>query len=77
MNYAVVYFFGILVFSTVYWFLRGRKFYTGPVVEEGTEGVPLTQSASVGNEGGAGGDNTGNGEEEKGKDKDMEMGPLA
>ncbi|KAK3669341.1 polyamine transporter tpo5 [Recurvomyces mirabilis] len=33
MNYAVVYLGAILFFSTVYWFIRGRKFYTGPLIE--------------------------------------------
>lgn len=35
MNYAVVYFVGILVFCALYWMLQGRKSYTGPLVEEG------------------------------------------
>lgn len=30
MNYAVVIMAGVFVFSLGYWFLRGRKFYTGP-----------------------------------------------
>lgn len=34
MNYAVVYFFGILMFCAIYWVLRGRKSYTGPLVQE-------------------------------------------
>lgn len=33
MNYAVVYFCGILAFSAIYWFTHGRKSYTGPLVE--------------------------------------------
>lgn len=33
MNYAIVYLAGILFFSMVYWFLQGRKFYTGPLIE--------------------------------------------
>lgn len=33
MNYAIVYLAGILVFSALYWYIQGRKFYTGPVVE--------------------------------------------
>ncbi|KAK5119057.1 hypothetical protein LTR62_000268 [Meristemomyces frigidus] len=33
MNYAVVYLFGILFFSLFYWVIRGRKFYTGPLIE--------------------------------------------
>jgi len=33
MNWAVVYFIGILAVSTIYWYLRGRKFYTGPLID--------------------------------------------
>ncbi|KAK4963514.1 polyamine transporter tpo5 [Elasticomyces elasticus] len=33
MNYAIVYLGGILFFSLVYWFIRGKKFYTGPLIE--------------------------------------------
>lgn len=33
MNYAIVYLFGILFFSLLYWFVRGRKYYTGPLIE--------------------------------------------
>lgn len=33
MNYAVAYLGGILLFSTIYWYAQGRKFYTGPLVE--------------------------------------------
>ena len=33
MNYAIVYLGAILVFSTIYWFIRGHKYYTGPLVE--------------------------------------------
>ncbi|KAK5167607.1 polyamine transporter tpo5 [Saxophila tyrrhenica] len=33
MNYAIVYLAGILAFSTIYWYVRGRKFYTGPLIE--------------------------------------------
>ncbi|KAK4546464.1 hypothetical protein LTR36_002141 [Oleoguttula mirabilis] len=33
MNYAVVYLAAILVFSGIYWVVRGKKFYTGPLVE--------------------------------------------
>ncbi|EME47253.1 hypothetical protein DOTSEDRAFT_69259 [Dothistroma septosporum NZE10] len=33
MNYAIVYLAGILAFAAAYWFISGRKFYTGPVVE--------------------------------------------
>ena len=30
MNYAVVYLVAILLFSSLYWVIRGRKHYTGP-----------------------------------------------
>lgn len=33
MNYAIVYLGGILFFALGYWFVRGRKFYTGPLIE--------------------------------------------
>jgi hypothetical protein len=40
MNYAIVYLAGILGFSTLYWFLQGKKFYTGPLIEaEVDEGI--------------------------------------
>ncbi|KAK3712033.1 polyamine transporter tpo5 [Vermiconidia calcicola] len=33
MNYAIVYLAGFLFFSTVYWFVRGKRFYIGPLIE--------------------------------------------
>lgn len=33
MNYAVVYLGFILFVAFVYWFVRGKKFYTGPIIE--------------------------------------------
>lgn len=33
MNYAVAYLVGILVLSTLYWIIRGKKHYTGPPLE--------------------------------------------
>lgn len=33
MNYAVVYLVGILLISTIYWVIRGKKHYTGPRIE--------------------------------------------
>ena len=33
MNYAIVYLGGILFFALLYWFVAGRKFYTGPLIE--------------------------------------------
>ena len=37
MNYAVVFLGGILFFSTLYWFLQGHKWYTGPLIEAEVE----------------------------------------
>jgi len=33
MNYAIVYLGAILFFAMLYWVVRGRKFYTGPLIE--------------------------------------------
>lgn len=33
MNYAIVYLAAILLFAAVYWYLYGKKIYTGPIVE--------------------------------------------
>lgn len=33
MNYAVVYLAGILAFAYLYWFIAGRRYYTGPLVQ--------------------------------------------
>ncbi|PQE07864.1 amino acid permease protein [Rutstroemia sp. NJR-2017a WRK4] len=33
MNYAIAFLALILIFSTVYWFISGKKFYTGPIIE--------------------------------------------
>ena len=33
MNYAVVVLVAILLFSTLYWMIRGKKHYTGPRLE--------------------------------------------
>ncbi|KAJ5641312.1 hypothetical protein N7490_005312 [Penicillium lividum] len=33
MNYACVYLAAVLVFSTAYWYIRGKAVYTGPVTE--------------------------------------------
>lgn len=38
MNYAAVFLVAILGFSTFYWFLGGRKWYTGPLIEAEVEG---------------------------------------
>jgi amino acid transporter len=41
MNYACVFLIAIFAASTIYWYISGRKFYTGPLIE-----------AQVGDEGG-------------------------
>lgn len=51
MNYAVVYFFDILAFSTIYWFVHGRKFYKGPLVEARTDEEPLSLGCIDGEKG--------------------------
>lgn len=33
MNYAIAYLMGILIVSVIYWFIHGKKFYTGPLIE--------------------------------------------
>lgn len=33
MNYAIVYLAGILFIALLYWFVRGKRFYTGPLIE--------------------------------------------
>lgn len=33
MNYAIVYLVAILFFSMLYWVIRGKKHYTGPLIE--------------------------------------------
>jgi len=33
MNYAAVFLVAILVASMIYWYISGRKFYTGPLIE--------------------------------------------
>lgn len=33
MNYACVYLVAVLVFALVYWYIRGRVVYNGPVTE--------------------------------------------
>ncbi|KAL8922806.1 MAG: hypothetical protein Q9208_004931 [Pyrenodesmia sp. 3 TL-2023] len=33
MNYASVFLVGVVAFSTIFWWLAGRKFYTGPLIE--------------------------------------------
>lgn len=33
MNYAIVYLAGILAFAAVYWYVHGKRNYTGPLIE--------------------------------------------
>jgi hypothetical protein len=33
MNYAIAFLALIFFFSAVYWYMSGRKFYTGPLIE--------------------------------------------
>jgi hypothetical protein len=33
MNYAIAFLGGILIASTVWWFISGRKYYHGPIIE--------------------------------------------
>lgn len=33
MNWSVVVFFGVLIFSLLFWVIYGRKVYTGPLLE--------------------------------------------
>jgi len=42
MNYAVVYLAGILFFAMLWWVVRGRKYYTGPLIE-----AEVNEDASV------------------------------
>lgn len=35
MNWSILVFGGVLLFSLVFWALHGRKVYTGPIVETG------------------------------------------
>ena len=37
MNYAVVVVFGVIIFSIIWYFVRGRKEYSGPTVDEEVE----------------------------------------
>ena len=42
MSYAIVYLAGILAMALVWWFVRGRRFYTGPICQ-----AKLDESAGV------------------------------
>lgn len=41
MNYAIVGFIGVLIFSVAYYFLWGRREYKGPLIELGTRAAPF------------------------------------
>jgi hypothetical protein len=49
MNYAIAYLGGILGFAGIYWAVKGRKFYTGPLIEAevdiGVEGERSSEEA--------------------------------
>lgn len=47
MNYAIAFLGAILLFSAVFWYIGGRKYYTGPMIE-----AEIDENAS---------ENTGNG----------------
>lgn len=33
MNYAIAFLGGILIFAAIFWYLTGKKYYTGPLIE--------------------------------------------
>lgn len=33
MNYAIAFLGGILIFSAIFWYISGKKSYTGPLIE--------------------------------------------
>ena len=43
MNYAIVFLIFILLVALVWWYARGRKFYTGPIVQANVDGMPPQQ----------------------------------
>ncbi|KAF2161356.1 hypothetical protein M409DRAFT_59074 [Zasmidium cellare ATCC 36951] len=51
MNYAIAYLGGILIFATLYWFIHGRKFYTGPIVEADVHEEGPSSDEEVGRKG--------------------------
>lgn len=48
MNYACVYTAAVLLFALVFWYIRGRAVYTGPVTE--AVGDDLSESEIVAGE---------------------------
>jgi amino acid transporter len=47
MNYAAAFLVLIIGGSTVYWYARGKKFYTGPLVETNGEDADVASSRSL------------------------------
>lgn len=43
MNYACVYLVAVLLFALVYWYIRGRKVYTGPITEAISDDISETE----------------------------------
>jgi hypothetical protein len=41
MNYAAAFLVLILAFSAIYWYVSGRKFYIGPLIETIAEEEPM------------------------------------
>ena len=46
MNYAIAFLALILGFSSIYWYISGRKFYTGPLIEAQADDSQSTGSDS-------------------------------
>lgn len=46
MNYAIVFLAFILLCAMVYWYINGRKFYTGPLVEAEIGDVEVDSASS-------------------------------
>ena len=46
MNYAIVYLGAILFFSMLYWVVRGKKHYTGPLIESENVGDESSEMRS-------------------------------
>lgn len=49
MNYASVFLVFTLLVTLVYWYISGRKFYTGPLIEAQFEGSITDRSSSENN----------------------------
>ena len=68
MNYAIVFLMAILVFSTVYYAIYGRKVYTGPIVE-----AKFEDDASNSVERSSGSDDNSMRKRQPGREKDPEI----